>query len=595
MRKTKKMILASLMMMTFILLSISCSDSFLDRKPQGSYGVEAVINPTGIEGVLVGAYGSLDGVPVQGAEWQGAISNWVFGGIPSDDAYKGTDGGDQPEQTSIERFVWLTTNNHVHGKWGALYNGIARANLVLKLLPSVTGLLPERSIQIVAEAKFLRGLYYFEAKKMWKNIPYIDEVQYDPVNPESVKVTNTVDVWPKIEADFQAAMADLPATQSLPGRPTKYAAIAMLAKCNMYQAFDVYTGAPNIAKITTAKGLLDQIINSGNYILEPNFFSNFSAGSRNNKESIFEVQYSLVSAADGGGNKGDALAWPYNNGPGGCCGFYQPSQNLVNSYRTDVNGLPLLDTFNDTDVANDATPTSIPSNQPFVAETGNLDSRIDHTLGRRGIPYLDWGLHKGKDWVRDQAYGGPYNPKKHNAEKKFSGVAGWQNLNANNYRMIRYSHILLWSAECEAELGNLDVATDRVNMVRERSSKPESFVKKYVDDADPSKGFSTTPAANYVVGLYTTDFSDLTFARKAIRFEEKLEFAMEGTRFFELVRWGIAEQTLNAYILKEKVKRTYLSGAAFVKHKNEYYPIPQAEIVSSSKSGVPTLTQNEGY
>lgn len=593
--KIKNSLISALFLILTLLISNSCGDSFLERPPQGSYGLGSLQNSTGIEGLLIGAYGALDGIPVQGPGWFGAISNWVFGGIPSDDAYKGTDGGDQPEQTFMERYVWLANNDHVRGKWGALFNGAARANAVLKYVPDVADISDARKAQIVAESRFLRGFYFFEAKKMWNKIPYIDEVTYDPTNPESVKVANTEDAWPKIQADFEAAMAVLPATQAQPGRPTKWAAMAMLAKCYMYQGFDISTGAPNTAKLTSAKGLLDQIIASGQFALTDNYFDNFSAGTRNNKESIFEVQYSLTSAADGGGNQGDGLAWPYNNGPGGCCGFYQPSHNLVNSYKTDaVTGLPLLDTFNDTDVKNDATPTSINSGDPFTPETGTLDSRLDHAVGRRGIPYMDWGLHAGKDWVRDQAYAGPFSPKKHVAEKKYSGVSGWQNLNANNYRVIRYAHILLWSAECEAELGNLALATQRVNAVRTRAALPASFVKTYVDNADPSKGFTNTPAANYKVGLYPT-FADVTFARKAIRFEHKLEFSMEGTRLFELVRWGIAAETLNAYVEKEKLKRTYLTGAAFIKGKHEYYPIPQVEIVNSSISGTAVLVQNPGY
>jgi len=592
--KKKKSYLIALLSMLCILFSNSCGEEFLERPPQGGYGIGSLKNGTGIEGLLVGAYGALDGIPVQGPGWFGAISNWVFGGIPSDDAYKGTDAGDQPEQTFIERFVWLTTNDHVRGKWGSLYNGVARANLVLKFLPEATDISASRAAQIAAEARFLRGLYLFEAKKMWNNIPFMDELTYDPTDPESVKVPNTVDAWPFIEADFTAAMAALPVNQPQPGRPTRWAAMAMLAKCNMFQAFNVSTGAANTAKLTIAKGLLDQIVASNKYSLTPNYFSNFSAGSRNNSESIFEVQYSLTSAADGGGNQGDGLAWPYNNGPGGCCGFYQPSHNLVNSFKTDpITGLPLLDTFNNTDVKNDQ---GVLSSAPFTPETGTLDSRLDHTVGRRGIPYQDWAIHAGQDWVRDQPYAGPFSPKKHIAEKAFSGVSGWQNLNANNYRMVRYSHVLLWLAECEAELGNLPRATELVNLVRARAANPASFVKTYVNNANPGLGSTNTPAANYLVGLYP-NFADVPFARKAIRFEHKLEFAMEGTRFFDLVRWGIAAETLNAYIATEKLpgKRTYLDGAAFIKGTHEYYPIPQFEIVNSAISGTPVLVQNPGY
>lgn len=581
----RKNILTTTLSVAGLLLFNSCGNEFLTREPQAQYSPSAIQNGPGLEALLVGAYGQLDGIPVPGSSWQGAVSNWVFGGIPSDDAYKGTDAGDQPEQTFIERYVWLVTNDHVRGKWGALYNGVARTNDVLQMIPKVADLTSERKKQIEAEARFLRGFYHFEAKKMWKNIPYIDDKTYDKSNPNSTKVANDKDVWSSIEADFTAAASGLPTSfDGQPGRATSWAAKAMLAKCKMFQGFDPYTGAVNTTALQAAKTILDEIINSGKFALTDKYGDNFSANPslRNNKESVFEVQYSLTSAADGGGNQGDGLAWPYNAGPGGCCGFYQPSQNLVNAFKTDANGLPLLDTFNEVDVTNDE---GIASDAAFTPYTGNVDARLDHTVGRRGIPYKDWGVHAGRSWVRDQSYGGPYSPKKHVAEKTYSGVAGWVNLNANNYRYLRYAHILAWAAEVETEIGSLEKARAYVNQLRKRAANTDGFVKTTDGKA----------AANYVVGLYNTAWTDKTLARKAVRFEERVEFGMEGTRFFDLVRWGIAEPTLNAYIAKEKIRRTYYNGAAFVKNKNEYYPIPQQEIINSAVGGQYVLKQNQGY
>lgn len=580
-----------------LLLTISCGEDFLEKPPQGRYNEANLANLTGIEGLLVGAYGALDGIPVAGPGWHGAISNWVFGGIASDDAYKGTDAGDQPEQTFIERYVWLTQNDHVRGKWSAVYNGVARANLVIKMYPMAEDIPEERARQIEAEARFLRGLYHFEAKKMWNNIPFIDDETYDPEDINSVKVPNTEDAWPKIEADFRAAMEVLPPTQAEPGRASKYAAMAMLAKCYMFQGFDIASGAARVEKLSLAKPLLDEIINSGIFQLTDTYHENFSAGSRNNKESIFEIQYSLTAAADGGGNHGDGLAWPYNNGPGGCCGFYQPSQNLVNAHKTDATGLPLIDTFNDVDVKSDE---GLSSDQAYEIHDGNLDPRLDWNVGRRYIPYLDWGVHPGADWIRDVAYSGPYSPKKHIAEQQYSGVSGWQNLNANNYRIIRFSHVLLWRAEIAVEENALELAREMVNIVRNRAANPDGFVYGRVV-AFEDNNFKNPildmdqPAANYVISPYQIPWTDQSVARKAVRFEHRLEFAMEGSRFFDLSRWGIAAEVLNAYIEKEKVRRTYLNGAQFQKGKHEFYPIPEREIVTTAIGGQPTLVQNPGY
>ena len=563
-----------------LLSAVACSDAFLEKKPLGQYSPDIIKTAPGIEGALVGAYALLDGIGTSGVTtWHAPASNWIFGSVVSDDAYKGSDAGDQPEQTFMERYVWLPTNTHIYGKWRTVYDGVARANDVLKALPDVPGLNDARKLQIQAEARFLRAHYHFEAKKMWGNISYIDEQLWDTSDPGSVQIPNTEDAWPKIAADFKFAADNLPENQTQVGRPTKWAALAYLAKCHMFQAFP--KGQPDVAHLTEAKAALNQVVNSGKFRLMDNFHDNFAAETRNNAESIFEVQYSVTAADGSGGNLGDDLTYMYPNGPGGCCGFYQASQNLVNAYKTDTKGLPMIETYNDVDVKNDE---GLLSSAPFDPYTGQLDSRLDWTVGRRGIPFIDWGIHPGRFWIRDQSYAGPYSSKKQMVSKAESGKTGNPRHTTNNYRMIRYDHVLLWLAECEVELGNLDKAREYVNMIRKRAANPEGFVK--MDDGKP--------AANYVVGLYNEPWTNVTNAREAVRFETRLEFAMEGHRFFDLVRWGNAMNVLNKYLDKEKNLRSYLSGARF-EEKHQYYPIPQQAIVYSTKNGEPTLKQNPGY
>lgn len=563
-----------------LLIATSCGDDFLEKRPQGQYSPDIILTTSGIEGALVGAYALLDGIGTSGVtSWHGAVSNWIFGSVVSDDAYKGSDAGDQPEQTFLERYVWLPTNTHIYGKWRTLYDGIARTNDVLRSLPKVEGLSDARKMQITAEARFLRGHYHFEAKKMWGNVSYLDEQTWDPENPESVLLPNTEDAWPKIEADFKFAAENLPVSQTDPGRPTKNAAYAYLGKCHMYQGFP--KGQPDVQHLAAAKEALLQVVNSGKYKLMDHFHDNFAAETRNNAESVFEVQYTVTAADGSGGNAGDELTYMYPNGPGGCCGFFQASQNLVNAYKTDEKGLPLIKSFNDSNVKNDE---GLVSSAPFEPYTGRLDARLDWTLGRRGIPYIDWGVHPGRFWIRDQSYAGPYSSKKQIVSKAESGKTGNPRLSTNNYRLIRYDHVLLWLAECEVELGNLEKAREYVNMIRKRAANPDGFVK-----TDAGKA-----AANYLVGLYNDPWKDATAARDAVRFETRLEFAMEGHRFFDLVRWGVAVQVLNSYLEKEKNLRTYLSGARF-EERHQYYPIPQQAIVYSTKNGKATLTQNPGY
>ncbi|GAA4394457.1 RagB/SusD family nutrient uptake outer membrane protein [Nibrella viscosa] len=572
----KTVILASMLTVGLV---TSCSESFLDVKPQGVASLDQLTNKTGVNALLIGAYSLLDGIGSGTTDWHAAVSNWVYGGVTSDDAYKGTDAGDQPEISFMERYEGQANLAHMTGKWRHTFDAISRCNEVLQAVEKAKDMTDAEKRQVIAEARFLRGHYHFEGKKMWNMIPYIDEKIYSAVDANSTKIPNDKSIWPNIEADFKAAADVLPETQSQKGRATKFAAMAYQAKALMFQN-----------KFAEAKPLLEAIVNSNRYRLV-DFHDNFRAATNNNAESVFEVQFSVNDGTTGAnGNAGETLNWPYFSGApgGGCCGFYQPSLNLVNAYKTSANGLPLLDTFNDSDLKNDQ---GVAANAAYTPDnTTPLDPRLDWTVGRRGIPFLDWGPMPGVTWVRDQNYGGPYIGMKwmyYRSEEGTNTHSTNKRRVANNYRMIRLSHVLLWLAECEVEVGSLDKARDLVNMIRKRAKD-----SKYVTNANG------TPAANYVVDVYPASspmFASKATARQAVQFETRLEFAMEGHRFFDLVRWGIADQVLNKYIEAESKKRTYLAGAKFTKGKNEYFPLPIDEITNSSKNGTPTLKQNPGY
>lgn len=560
----------------------SCSDKFLEVQPKAVLSFDTMKNRAGVNYLLTAAYALMDGAGNNAgfSNWHGSADNWIYGEVASDNAYKGTTAGDQPEISLIEQRLIQPDNNHFRGRWAIAYDGIARANDVLLLVDQISELTDVEKNSIKAQARFIRGHFHFEAKRMWNMVPYIDDKTYNPDDLSSTKVPNDKDIWPNIEADFKFAVDNLPATQTQKGRPTKWAATAYLGKAQLYQK-----------KYAEAKANFDAIVASNQYRLMDKYHDNFRATMNNNAESIFEIQHSVNDGAPGGenGNIGATLNYPY--GGGGvttCCGFYQPSQNLVNVYKTDNNGLPVFDTFNDTDVKNDQGITSAGA---FTPDEGTFDPRLDWTVGRRGIQFLDWGVHPGANYVRDQAYGGPYSPKKHLMYRSDVGTntfSGNPRLNANNYRMIRYAHILLMLAECEIEVGSLEKARALVNQVRKRAANPDGFVKTA----------SGADAANYIIKEYPADspvFSNKTDALKAIQYETRLELAMEGHRFFDLVRWGIADVTLNAYYAKEKAKRTYFNGVSFVKGKHEYYPIPLAEIQNSQKNGQATLKQNPNY
>ncbi len=564
----------------------SCSKSFLEKRPIGPTDQTTLANKDGVAGLLIGAYSLLDGIGGASGGWGSAASNWVYGGVQSDDAYKGSESGDQPDINPIETYSVTASNGYPIQKWNLCYDGIQRANDVLRVMALAEDMTEQEKKLVEAEVKFLRGHYHFELKRVFNYVPFIDEtISYSAGN---YKVSNKngadfVNIWPNIEADFQFAAENLPATQPQVGRANSWAAKAYLGKVYLYQQ-----------KWAQAKEQFDAVIQNGTtsnglkYELTPIFADNFNPAKKNNSESVFAAQMSVQDGAGGfNGNYGDALNFP-SGGPANCCGFYQPSQSLVNSYKVNAAGLPLLDTYNQDDVKNDL---GVPATSPFTPDTRALDPRLDWTVGRRGIPYLDYGVHPGAAWIRLQSYGGPYSPIKNVYYKSQTGQLsdtydGWatNQVTANNVTIIRFADVLLMAAEAEVELGNLEAARALVNRVRRRAANPAGFVKNGGADA-----------ANYEIGEYTAAWTDKATAQKAVRFERKLELAMEGVRFFDLVRWGIADVELNAYLNKEKATKSYLANAQFVKGKNEYMPIPQEAIDRSAVDGVPTIEQNPAY
>ncbi|MEH6511871.1 RagB/SusD family nutrient uptake outer membrane protein [Maribacter arcticus] len=583
--KTRNLIFTACL--TALVFITGCSDEYLTRDPQGSFSESDVATSDGVEGLLIGAYTMVPGGGLEGQTWHNDIHSWVFN-IASDDALKGTDAGDQPEQSFIEAYDFQSFNIHIRDKWRGLYKGVAATNIVLTTLAEVEDISDERRAQITGEARFLRGLFHMEARKMWRNPTYISDEVFSLNDLESTKVPNDREIWPLIEADFAAAAAVLPSTQGDVGRPTSWAAKAFLGKAKIYQGFAA-NGTPNTAKMGEAKVIFDDIINNGPFQLMDKFEDNFKVATRNNTESIFEVQYAVSSASGDAANRGIGLAHPYTD-PWGCCGFYQASQNLVNAYKTE-NGLPMLDTFNATNVSSDTDATTTLSTY-----TGTLDPRLDHSVGRPGILYKGFKIYQ-TDFVRDLSYAGPYFSMKHVAEPEAFGQGGWGNLSANNYRIMRLDMIYLWLAEAEVELGDLERARELVNLIRTRAANPEGFVPLATQGTDRND-FTIeegTPAANYDIATYDAAWTDPVTARKAVRFETRLEFALEGHRFFDLQRWGIAAETLNAYIASESQQRIYLQGRSFVAGKNEFFPIPIEAIDRSSIEGQPTITQDPAY
>lgn len=570
--------MAMVMAMVMVLV-VSCKDSFLEVAPTGSLADAQLATKAGVEGVLIGAYAALNGV--FGNRLEGP-NHWVTGSICGGDANKGTDPGDYSSINPMQRYETDPTQGDLSALWRGRYEGVSRCNTVLRLLSQAKDVSPADAARIAGEARLLRGHFYFDLKKHFNSIPYFDEKT--PAS-EIPKIANTPAVWDKIEADFQFAFTNLPETQGQAGRVNKWAAAAYMGKAKLYQK-----------KYAEAKTWFDNVIANGKttngkkYQLLDDYTQIFNAEFDNHAEAVMDVESSMNTGNVANANYFDDLNYPYNtglDGPGNCCGFFQPSFDMANTFRT-KDGLPLLDGSYNSDANALKHDYGVESSAPFTPDAGPVDPRLDHSIGRRGIPYLDWIAHPGKAWIRAQPYAGPYSPKKYvyykSQENKLTDGSSWTRGYATmNYTIIRFADVLLMAAEAEIEAGSLTKARELVNQVRARAANKAHWVKK----ADG------TPAANYVIALYPESaFASKASANEAVRMERKLELSGEGHRFFDLVRWGIAEPVLNAYLRNEaKILVTKFGGAKFTAGNDEYYPIPQREIDLQGT----VLKQNPGY
>lgn len=601
--------------LVFLVTAYACSKNFLNKPPLGTLSPSIVANKAGVEGLLIGAYSLLDGNGGNGGGWGAAGSNWVYGSVCADDAYKGSTPSDQGDIAPLETWSATATNGYPSGKWALCYDAIQRCNDVLRTLPLATDISTADAAEITAEAKFLRAHYHFELKRVFGNAMWVGEgitVDSNNVNVPNVDATGAyVNIYPNITADLIAAIADLPETQLQPGRINSWGAKALLAKVYMAQ-LDYANAKPILDAMTDPNGgaVAAKCSNGKPYQLNL-YQDNFNPATQRGGglgEAVFSVQNSVndgsANDANGNGNYGDVLNFPYGDNPAGvCCGFFNPSQDLANAYKTDASGLPFLDTWF-------SAGTGSVSGTP--AYSGNLDPRVDWVIGRPGIPYLDWGPQK-TSWVRDPVNDGVFSPKKTSYALSQKGTFSsgestyWASvqLTANNTNLIRYADVILWAAECDAATGDLVNATKLVNQVRARAAKPEGWVYKGAAVYDASKGQyapQTTPADTYKVGLYAT-FPDQTTAIKAIVMERRLELAMEGQRFFDLQRWdlgtggvkGSMAATLNAYAAREASVIPAYIGASFTPGKSELFAIPQTQIDIENSSGIVNLKQNPGY
>lgn len=548
-----------------VFVIISCGKSFLETTPKAQITEEQIITTKGVEQALIGAYGLLNGnINGTWGNYSSGPSQWLFGEVAADNAHKGSTNQDQSPMNDIELHKVISTNDNLPTMWRNYYEGIIRCNLTLSLLAKVQAadqndkFSDERATEIQAEARMLRGHYYFFLRRVFAKIPYIDESITNTA--DAAKVPNNTDVYPKIEEDLKFAVANLSYEKPLgeAGRVDKYAAESYLGKVYLYQK-----------KYAEALTLFKDVITRKPKLMTISFLDNFDVHKENGPGSIFAAQ-NIINADGSGdnGNVGDMLSGLYGTAPVSCCGFFQPSVDLVNAYKVGANGLPLLDgSYRDNPYKSDLGLTGAAKTNYKVDKTIKFDPRVDYTVGRRGVPYKDWGIFPGDAWMRDPSFAGPFVSKKQMINKAdFAGntASGAEQITSLNTNIIRLADVYLMAAECAVHTGDIPYALARVNDVRNRAAEL------------PPIEVDGSPVAAYNVKPYPS-FPNADYAMKAIEFERRLELALEGQRFYDLVRWGIAKTVLESY---QDFEKKYVSAAQTItfEDKDTIFPIPQQEL-----------------
>ncbi|MEM6800072.1 MAG: RagB/SusD family nutrient uptake outer membrane protein [Bacteroidota bacterium] len=555
-----------------LLLLGGCGEEFLDLKPIGSVNEVVLQTEEGTQALLIAAYSMLDGYsqgdPLGGGQnGEASGTNWIWGDVASDDMYRGDQTGGWSEINEIERYEVTSTNAWLNRAWIRYFDAVSRCNDVLKILAQAEGNInADVARQTEAEARWLRAWYHFQLRIKFEKVPYITQ-DVDPVT-----VSNDREIWDDIEADIQWGIDNnMEETPTDLGRVSRWAAKAFKARVHLFQQ-----------EYTEAKPYLQDILDNGPFELMEHFYDNHNEEFQNNKESILDIQYSVNDGA-GVHNSGLDHQTLFTRKLGFCCDYSAPSFDLFNAFKVDENGLPFLDSFQDNLLTEDH---NILFDEEFTPTDQMMDPRVDWTIGRRGIPFLDWGPFTGSDWMLDQAGMGPFLNKKihffqRNEDEIKTSDWWWAGgLNGDNFNLFRLSHIMLWRAEVAVEENDLETARILVNQIRERAS--DDLVMGKIANTNFAAGFEldideTQPAANYNLGLYES-FPSQEYARKAVRHEIRLEFALEGMRFFDLVRWGIDAQTLGAYLARENGLRPWMTGAQYDGGKDDHWPIPQIQL-----------------
>ncbi len=525
-------------------LGVSSCEDFLDRRPYGQFTADQLTDET-IDGLLVSAYAGLSAHYFGNNEaFAGPSTNWIFD-VRSDDAYKG--GGAVTMESNIHQLEVANINSDnvsLENKWQNNFYGITRAHKAMKALQDAENV--TNKDQMMGELKILRAWYYFDMARIFKHVPYFT-MDDDPSHVSNM-VYSQDSILRMLQLDLEEAYGMMNEDAPTPARFSRYTAAALLVKISA-QLSD-WQRVIQYANI---------VISSGKYSLYDNYLDMSKVAFNNTHESIIAMQCAVTSGY-GQINWCNLLNTTYSDGNlfGTGDDFFLASQNLANCFRTDAEGLPYLD------------ESVAPSEAMSGSYKGNIDPRIDFTMGRIGLPFR--GHTYTRKWCRAYDTYGEYSGKKWLIDPSSSDmVQGFPwGASALNFIFLRYADILLLKAEALIETGtDLNGARLIINQIRTRAA---NSVDAYYTPVDVDPMVSSYKVGEYPSGGWTQDY-----ARKAVRMERRLELAMEGQRWFDLCRWGNVVDVMNHYYDTESSLRSYYKGASLTADE-VYFPTPIDEV-----------------
>ena len=560
----KNILILSLFLIPCSLFLTSCKDYLTELSPGTNPASTFFGSTAAAKQAAIGCY-----VPLMW-EYNGTyLSEWFIGDIVSDDALKG--GGstnDMADAYDMENWKTESTNGLLLQFYRGQFQGIGRCNLAIQNIEKMAvgtdkDFSQSMKNRLLAEAHYLRAYYYFRLVRVFGGVPMTTTV-IDEESAWQRPRASVADVFAQIISDLEFANNYLPLKSKMAkedlGRATKGAAQAMLMKVNLYMASPYWKAQvpADVDYALQAKLYGDTIIASGEYDLCDEYWDNFTLAGENGIESVFEIQYKEVPWGDYGegfgytaGSFTQILTRSRSSMLGGGWGFNHPTWNLYNEFEE-------ADTLRrDAAIMNPEDPKIITQVQDLIiaakqdADQHFIDSIRENVTTIIENPseelYLDNALLNNKYgmYYEDVATGG--------------GMGKWgahASRGPLNNKQIRYADVLLMHAEACLLAGGYEAeALEDINKVRARAQ---------IDELD-------------------------AITEEALRHERRCELAMEGHRWFDLVRWGNTKQHMDAYAATEPEEVTQ-HMAAFVEGKHELFPIPSEERILN-----PQMSQNNGY